>query len=64
MRGVDGGQAFHLVHVYDDRIVHSVVSIGEPRVAYEIPSDLIDQLELLDADGRRETFARHPREKR
>ena len=28
IRGRDGAQAFNLVHVYDDTVVHSVVPIG------------------------------------
>lgn len=35
VRGQDGGQAFNLVHVYADRIVHTVVPIGEFTTVYE-----------------------------
>jgi len=59
MRGVDGGQAFDLVHVYEDRIVHSVVPITAAEVAYELGSDFEARMESLDADGRREAFSRH-----
>ena len=37
MRGQDGGQAFNLIHVYPDRVVHSVVPIGDHPTAFEIP---------------------------
>lgn len=35
VRGQDGGQAFNLVHVFADRIVHTAVPIGEFTTAYE-----------------------------
>jgi hypothetical protein len=28
VNGMDAGQSFHLVHVYDDTITHSVVPVG------------------------------------
>lgn len=34
VRGQDGGQAFNLVHVFADRIVHTAVPIGEFATAY------------------------------
>lgn len=36
IRGQDGGQAFNLVHVYPDRIVHSVVPLGQYPTTYEV----------------------------
>lgn len=58
MRGIDGGQAFHLVHVYGDRVVNSVVPIGEPETVYEFGSSFLDEMALLDPAGRRESFGR------
>lgn len=36
IRGQDGGQAFNLIHVYDDRIVHSVVPVGQYPTTYAV----------------------------
>lgn len=35
VRGQDGGQAFNLVHLYADRVVHTVVPIGAFSTVYE-----------------------------
>ncbi|MGF0114691.1 phosphodiesterase [Promicromonospora sp. Marseille-Q5078] len=35
-RGQDGGQSFNLVHVYGDRVLHSVVPIGQYPTVYEM----------------------------
>jgi Icc protein len=40
-RGMNGAQAFNLVHVYGDRVLHSVVPIGQFPTVYEMsPEDL------------------------
>ena len=39
-RGRDGAQAFNLIHVYDDTVLHSVVPIGEyAAVSYVSPEE-------------------------
>ncbi|QZN84209.1 phosphodiesterase [Cellulomonas sp. C5510] len=38
-RGQDGGQAYNLVHVYGDRVVHSVVPIGRFPTVYEMSAE-------------------------
>lgn len=46
MRGQDGGQAFNLIHVYPEQVVHSIVPLGDYPTTFEIPvSD--DQLTML-----------------
>lgn len=45
-RPQDGGQAFNLVHVYDDTVVHSVVPVDAPR-----------PLEFIDAEEARRRLA-------
>lgn len=44
--GVDGHQAFTMAHVYDDRIVHTVVPLAE---APEVSGFGLDMLPLIDA---------------
>ncbi|WP_067435192.1 metallophosphoesterase [Nocardioides jensenii] len=46
--GVDGHQAFTMLHVYADAVVHSVVPVaGAPEVVGH-PAELAEQLEALD----------------
>jgi Icc protein len=44
--GVDGHQAFTMTHVYDDRIVNSVVPLAD---APEVSGFGLDMLPLIDA---------------
>ncbi|QZY50580.1 metallophosphoesterase [Leucobacter tenebrionis] len=39
MRGQDGAQGFNLVHFYDDRVMHTVVPIGEFSTVYRITAE-------------------------
>ncbi|WP_158373330.1 phosphodiesterase [Cellulosimicrobium cellulans] len=41
-RGQDGAQAYNLVHVYGDRVVHSVVPIGRFPTVYEMSAEQLD----------------------
>lgn len=41
-RGQDGAQAYNLVHVYGDRVVHSVVPIGQFPTVYEMSPEQLD----------------------
>ncbi|MFC6355254.1 phosphodiesterase [Luethyella okanaganae] len=56
--GVDGGQSINLVHVYEDRIVHSVVPLGEAPVATRFDADFLARLEAMTPELRRESFSR------
>jgi hypothetical protein len=38
-RPQDGAQAFNLVHVYDDTVVHSVVPVDAPRTLEHIDAE-------------------------
>ncbi|SDH02113.1 phosphodiesterase [Microbacterium pygmaeum] len=48
-RPQDGAQAFNLVHVYDETVVHSVVSVDAPRTLEHI--DAVEARRRLDAAG-------------
>jgi len=57
LAGVDGGQTFNLVHVYDDQVVHSIVPIGDaPRVA-GFSGAFLDALAAMTPAERREAFS-------
>ena len=56
--GVDGHQALTMLHLYDDRIVHTVVPLPEAPEASGFPADVVEQLEALTAEERREIISR------
>ena len=56
--GVDGQQAFNIVHVYDDRIVHTVIPIREAPEVSGQPAALREALDALSFEERREIVSR------
>ncbi len=56
--GVDGHQAITMMHVYPDRIVHTIVPLAEAPEVSGYPTDVIAQLETLTAEQRREEISR------
>lgn len=56
--GVDGHQAITMVHVYDDRVVHTVVPVEEAPEVSGFPSDVRAQVEALTPEERRELLSR------
>ncbi|TXK17045.1 phosphodiesterase [Homoserinibacter sp. GY 40078] len=57
MNGVDGGQSFSLVHIYDDQIVHSVVPIGDPPQVAHFSDDVLNAFAAMTPHERREAFS-------
>ncbi|WP_340537023.1 metallophosphoesterase [Nocardioides sp. GXZ039] len=56
--GVDGHQAISLVHLYDDRVVHTVVPLAAAPEVTGFPADVVEALESLSPDERRELLSR------
>lgn len=56
--GVDGHQAFTMVHLYDDRVVNTVVPLADVPEVTGYPSDVRAQVEALSAEERHDMFAR------
>lgn len=56
--GVDGHQAFTMMHLYEDRIVHTVVPIPAADEVTGYPLDVVQQLEALSPEERRELISR------
>ncbi len=56
--GVDGHQAFNMVHVYDDRIVHTVIPIPEAPEVSGQPAAMREALDALSPEERREIISR------
>jgi Icc protein len=55
---VDGHQAITMLHLYDDRVVHTVVPLPEAPEASGYPADVVAQLEALSFEERREIISR------
>jgi Icc protein len=56
--GVDGHTSFTMMHVYADRIVHTVVPLAEAPEVSGFPADVIAQVEALSPEERREALSR------
>jgi 3',5'-cyclic AMP phosphodiesterase CpdA len=57
--GLGGGQSFSIVQVYDDRIVHSMVPVGEFPVVSGFDNAFVDRMAELPADEQLEAFSKH-----
>lgn len=56
--GVDGHQAVNVLHLYADRVVHSVVPLADAPEVSGFPSDVVAELEALSPEERRELLSR------
>ncbi|MEP9362354.1 metallophosphoesterase [Nocardioides sp. CN2-186] len=56
--GVDGHQAITMMHLYDDRVVHTIVPVVEAPEVSGYHSDVRAQVEALTADERRDLLSR------
>jgi len=57
LSGVDGAQAFNLVHVYEDRIVHSVVPVGDHAQVTGFDERFLEALGAMTPERRLEIFS-------
>lgn len=62
VNGMDAGQSFHLVHVYDDTITHSVVPVVDASTGDFFSSEWVEQMAALTPEQRLEAFSRKRRE--
>ena len=56
-RGQDGAQSYNLVHVYEDRVLHSVVPIGQFPTVYEMNPAMLESFMQLTPEERAERMA-------
>ena len=56
--GVDGHQAVTMMHLYDDRVVHTIVPLAEAPEVSGFPADVAAQIEAMSAEERRELVSR------
>jgi Icc protein len=59
LTGVDGGQSFNLVRIYDDQVMHSHVPVGGFDVVTQFDEALLARMEALTPLERTEAFSRH-----
>ncbi|MFK4837632.1 phosphodiesterase [Microbacterium sp. ZW T2_14] len=60
VNGMDAGQSFHLVHVYDDTITHAVVPVLQAPTADVFSAEWVERMSRLTPEQRLEAFSRKP----
>jgi len=60
VNGMDAGQSFHLVHVYDDTVTHAVVPVVEAETATGFDRAWVERMAALSPEERLEVFSRKP----
>jgi 3',5'-cyclic AMP phosphodiesterase CpdA len=60
VNGMDAGQSFHLVHVYDDTITHAVVPVVEAPTGDYFSAEWVERMSALTPQERLEAFSRKP----
>lgn len=58
VNGMDAGQSFHLVHVYDDTITHAVVPVVDAETGDYFSAEWVERMSALTPDERLEVFSR------
>ncbi|GAA1956609.1 3',5'-cyclic adenosine monophosphate phosphodiesterase CpdA [Nocardioides panacihumi] len=58
LHAVDGSTSITMTHLYQDRVVHTVVPLSESPQLYSVRAELADQLYALTPDDRRELLSR------
>jgi Predicted phosphohydrolases len=58
VNGMDAGQSFHLVHVYDDTITHAVVPVGAAETAEFFSAEWVSRMAALTPAERLDAFSR------
>ncbi|QAY60765.1 phosphodiesterase [Microbacterium protaetiae] len=60
VNGMDAGQSFHLVHVYDDTITHAVVPVVDAPTGDFFNEEWVARMAALTPAQRLEAFSRKP----
>lgn len=58
VNGMDAGQSFQLVHVYDDTVTHAVVPVGDAETADFFTPEWTARMAALSPEERLEAFSR------
>ncbi len=57
LSGIDGGQSFNLLQVYDDQVVHSVVPTGDYPVVSGFSPGFVEKMAALSPEQRLDIFS-------
>lgn len=60
VNGMDAGQSFHLVHVYDHTITHAVVPVVDAQTGDYFSERWVEKMAALSPEARLEAFSRKP----
>jgi Icc protein len=60
VNGMDAGQSFHLVHVYDSTITHAVVPVVDAPTGDFFSAEWVERMSAMTPQGRLEAFSRKP----
>ena len=60
VNGMDAGQSFHLVHVYDSTITHAVVPVVDAPTGDFFSAEWVERMSELTPQERLEAFSRKP----
>lgn len=60
VNGMDAGQSFHLVHVYDETITHAVVPVVDAPTGDFFSAEWVERMSRLTPEERLEAFSRKP----
>ncbi|MCD1268247.1 phosphodiesterase [Microbacterium sp. MEC084] len=60
VNGMDAGQTFHLVHVYDETVTHTVVPVDADDAAAFFGPEWYDRIARMTREQRLELFSRKP----
>jgi len=60
VNGMDAGQSFHLVHVYDSTITHAVVPVVDAPTGDFFSAEWVERMSEMTPDERLEAFSRKP----
>lgn len=58
VNGMDAGQSFHLVHVYDDTVTHAVVPVVEAPTSDFFSAEWLEEMAARSPEERLEAFSR------
>ena len=57
LSGVDSGQSFNIVHVYEDRVVHSIVPVGDTTEITGFSTEHRASIEAMTPEQRHQMFS-------
>lgn len=57
LSGVDAGQSFNIVHVYEDRVVHSIIPVGDTTEITGFSAEHRASIEAMTPEQRRQMFS-------